>query len=261
MAFRTLRNLANLCWVSATNPVETRLLTMAGIKLHHCDMLDVDHRRLEASLRDHIAERGFPCVGAKSALANEKLEVLAGWRLTSAWNDVKIHDRLLEWSDRYEADPSGLRSLAVVFDGPVDLTEEAFEAAMWERLQSLSDKDSWRGQSYCENVSSDPGDPHFSLSFGQQAYFVVGLHPNASRAARRSPYPTLVFNLHDQFEQLRKNERYERMREAILKRDEALDGSINPMLARHGEASEAKQYSGRVVGSDWRCPFHDQRAS
>lgn len=238
-----------------------RLLTMAGQKFDHRDVLDVDQGRLEASLRDHIAERGFPCVGAKSALANEKLEVLAGWRLTSAWNDVMIHDRLLDWSDRYEADPSGLRSLAVVFDGPVDLTEEAFEAAMWERLQSLADKDSWRGQSYCENVSSDPADPHFSLSFGRQAYFVVGLHPNASRAARRTPYPTLVFNLHDQFEQLRKSQRYERMREAILKRDEALDGSINPMLARHGEASEAKQYSGRVVGSDWRCPFHDQRTA
>jgi hypothetical protein len=27
------------------------------------------------------------------------------------------------------------------------------------------------------------------------------------------------------------------------------------MLARHGESSEARQYSGRLVDSDWRCPF------
>ena len=189
------------------------------------------------------------------------LETETAWRLTSAWNDVAIHDRLLAWSDRYEEDPSGLRSLAVIFEGPLDLTERAFETAMWDRLQSLADKDSWREQRYCESVSSDPGDPHFSLSFGRQAYFVVGLHSNASRVARRTRYPTLVFNLHDQFEQLRASQRYERMREAILRRDEALNGSVNPMLARHGEASEAKQYSGRLVDSDWQCPFRDPRAA
>jgi FPC/CPF motif-containing protein YcgG len=27
------------------------------------------------------------------------------------------------------------------------------------------------------------------------------------------------------------------------------------MLAVHGEASEARQYSGRQVGAAWRCPF------
>ena len=193
-------------------------------------------------------------------MATNNLEIVTAWRLTSAWNDVAIHDRLLEWSDDYEADPSGFRSLAVVFEGPTKLSEEEFEAAMWERLQSLADKDKWRGQSYCENVSSDPDDPHFSLSFGRQAYFVVGLHPNASRLARRIPIPILVFNLHDQFQKLRASQRYERMRETILKRDEALDGTINPMLARHGEASEAKQYSGRFVEPDWQCPFYDPRA-
>ena len=75
------------------------------------------------------------------------------------------------------------------------------------------------------------------------------------------PRPTLVFNLHDQFEQLRKEGRYERMRERILDRDAALAGSVNPMLARFGEESEARQYSGRQVGKDWDCPFQDPRAS
>ena len=46
------------------------------------------------------------------------------------------------------------------------------------------------------------------------------------------------------------------MREKILVRDEALAGSRNPMLARHGESSEARQYSGRAVDAAWACPFH-----
>ena len=109
--------------------------------------------------------------------------------------------------------------------------------------------------------SGDPDDPHFSLSFGGEAFFVVGLHPNASRPARRFDRPVLVFNLHDQFERLREEGRYERMREAILERDAALAGSINPMLAKHGEVSEARQYSGRIIPDNWTCPFSDKRVS
>ena len=208
-----------------------------------------------------IADERFPCVGAKSAMARGTLKTLVCHSLQSAWDDVRIHSELLEWAKAYREDPSGLRSLAVVFEGPVNLKEERFEAAMWARLQSLADKDEWRGQPYDRSVSADPSDPHFSLSFGGAAFFVVGLHPHASRPARRFPRPTLVFNLHDQFERLREEGRYERMREKILERDVELAGNVNPMLARHGEASEARQYSGRLVDSDWQCPFRDPRAA
>jgi FPC/CPF motif-containing protein YcgG len=207
-----------------------------------------------------IADANFPCVGAKSAMARGMLRTVICHSLESAWDDVRIHSELLEWSWAYRKDPDGLRSLAVVFEGPLDLNEERFEAAMWQRLQSLADKDKWRGQPYDRSVSADTEDPHFSLSFGGAAFFVVGLHPHASRPARRLSHPTLVFNLHDQFERLRAQGRYELMRAKIIKRDVALSGTVNPMLARHGDASEARQYSGRLVGEDWRCPFRDPRA-
>lgn len=213
-------------------------------------------RELESLIKGHVADPDFPCVGAKAAAAHNTLEVLACNRINSAWDDVRIHDRLLGWAQAYRAAPGLFRSFAVVFEAPGDLTEEAFEAALWERLQSLSDKDVWRGQDYDPRVSADPGDPHFSLSFGGEAFFVVGLHPNASRPARRFSRPAMVFNLHDQFEQLRSAGKYENMREKIMVRDEAIAGSRNPMLARHGDTSEARQYSGRKVGADWRCPFH-----
>ena len=213
----------------------------------------------QAELIDAISNETFPCVGAKSALARGQLKVLVGHSLASAWNDVEIHSELLDWVRAYRANSSGLRSLAVVFNGPVDLTEKEFEQLMWTRLQSFADKDEWRGQPYDEHVSADPDNPKFSLSFGGAAFFVVGLHPNASRPARRVPRPTLAFNLHDQFERLREEGRYERMRERIIERDVALAGSANPMLDRFGENSGARQYSGRAVGDDWRCPFHDPR--
>ena len=218
--------------------------------------------KLEALLFAHVKADSFPCVGAKAALAKGTLAVLACDRIDSAWDDLRIHDGLLKWAEDYRRDPGLFRSFAVVFDGPDGLSENEFERAMWKRAQSLSDKDVWRGQSYDESVSHDPANPHFSLSFGGEAYFIVGLHPRASRPARRFKYPTLIFNLHDQFEQLRAEGKYETMREKILVRDEALAGSRNPMLERHGENSEARQYSGRAVGDQWVAPFeyHGEKA-
>lgn len=204
---------------------------------------------------EHVADQAFPCVGAKAALARGTLTTIACDRLDSAWDDVRIHDALLSFAHEYREDPGLYRSFAAIFQGPTGLDEAAFEAALWDRAQSLSDKDVWRGQEYDRRVSANPGDPHFSLSFGGEAFFIVGLHPHASRPARRFERPTLVFNLHDQFERLRAENQYEGMREKILTRDEALAGSRNPMLARHGEISEARQYSGRAVDEDWRPPF------
>lgn len=215
---------------------------------------------LDEQFRAMIAERTFPCVGAKSAAAQGALQIFVARDITSAWNDLEIVGTLVDWSGQYRDEPDGLRSFAVIFEGPDDLDEIGFEKAMWQRLQSISDKDAWLGQSLDERVSADPEDSHFCVSFGGEAYFVVGLHPAASRPARRFKRPVLVFNLHDQFERLRAEGRYERMRERIMERDEALAGSTNPMLARHGDASAARQFSGRAVGKNWRCPFEDPRA-
>lgn len=214
----------------------------------------------EDALFETVSTPDFPCVGAKSAMARGTLKALACHSLDSSWDDLTIHQALLDWAAEYRADPGGLRSLAVSFAGPDNLDEKRFEDLMWQRIQSFADKDAWLGQPYDHRVSADPSDPHFSLSFGGEAFFVVGLHPNASRPARRFPRPTLVFNLHDQFERLREEGRYDKMRERILSRDIALAGDINPMLARHGETSEAAQYSGRLVDDSWRCPFNDKRS-
>lgn len=208
-----------------------------------------------------IADERFPCVGAKSAMAHGMLKTLACGALDSAADDARVHSDLVAWGKSYRADPRRLRSLAVIFDRPGELSERRFEQLMWERLQALTDRDASTGHRVDGSVSSDPHDPRFALSFGGSAFFVVALHPNASRPARRFARPTLVFNLHDQFERLRADGIYERMRETVIRRDIALAGSSNPMLARFGEASGARQYSGRAVGADWRCPFKDPRAA
>lgn len=205
--------------------------------------------------KNFVSSAEFPCVGAKSALNKGQMHLVVADDIRSAWDDLRILPHVSALAKHYRNNPALFQTLVIIFRNRDKLTEKRFEEAMWDRLQSLSDKDEWLGEMADPNVSSDPEDPHFALSFGGQAFFVVGLHPNASRPARRFDYPVMVFNLHDQFEQLREQGRYETMRNTILKRDEALAGSINPMLATHGDASAAPQYSGRQVGNDWVCPY------
>ena len=216
---------------------------------------------IEREFADFVRSSDFPCVGAKSALGRGTLKVVACRSVVSSWDDLRMHDIARTWAEAYKRTPSLFRSLAFVFDGPGGLTEEDFEEALWARLQSMTDKDEWRGIAADPRVSADPDDPHFSLSFGGEAFFVVGLHPSASRPARRFSRPAMVLNLHSQFEELRSSGRYEHLRAAILDRDEKLAGSLNPMLARHGEVSEARQYSGRQVAQNWVCPFNGRQGA
>ena len=210
---------------------------------------------LAARFTAFVADEVFPCVGAKAALNREGMRFVVGRDFRSAWDDLRILPALLDLAKNYRADPQLFQSLVVIFDQGAPETEGEFEANLWARLQSLTDKDEWLGQPADPRVAHDPEDPHFAMSFGGEAFFVVGLHPRASRPARRFERPAMVFNLHDQFEQLRAAGRYDKLSGAILARDEALAGSVNPMLAQHGTISAARQYSGRAVEEGWRCPF------
>ena len=210
---------------------------------------------ISKSFQQFIQSAEFPCVGAKSALARDALSVLPMGQIDSATDDVEIHRALGEFSEGLDHQSPIVRSFVVIFEGPDTLDEEAFEKALWNRLQCLHNLDVVSGQAWNEAVDHDPESPHFSLSIGGEPFFVIGLHPHASRPARRFEKPALVFNSHLQFEKLRADGRFDKMKEIIRKRDAALAGSINPMLNDHGEASEARQYSGRAVGSEWKCPF------
>ncbi len=123
------------------------------------------------------------------------------------------------------------------------------------QLQGLHDLDLRRGSRWASDVGRGPNDPRFSLSLAGHPFFVIGLHPGASRAARRFAWPALVFNSHRQFGQLRADGRYSKMQAATRERDAALQGSINPNLANFGTAAETRQFSGRAVDGAWRCPL------
>ncbi len=224
--------------------------------------LSTDNRDdpLSQRFRTFINHASFPCVGAKAALNRRGMRFIVARDFSSAWDDLRILPGLLDLAESYREAPELFQSLVVLFERGAPNDEHSFEQGLWRRLQSLSDKDEWLGQRHDPRVSHDPDDPHFAMSFGGEAFFVVGLHPHASRPARRFETPAMVFNLHDQFETLRAEGRYDKLSATILARDRAIAGSANPMLSDHGQVSAARQYSGRAVGSDWQCPYSGRSA-
>ncbi|MFC7485711.1 guanitoxin biosynthesis heme-dependent pre-guanitoxin N-hydroxylase GntA [Knoellia pratensis] len=215
----------------------------------------------EDEVLDHLApwvlNPDYPCLGARAVFNRDRAHIVTTGRLGTASSSLDVFRALREFGE--EADPSqGFTSLIAAFGGEAPLTESSFEDRLWATLQHLHDFDDtpWN-----PDVSDDPADVDFSFSLGGVAYFVVGLHPHASRDARRTPWPVLVFNLHSQFEELKASGRYDRMRDLIRGRDLDLQGSLNPMVADYGVSSEARQYSGRAVDAGWEAPLEHGTAT
>jgi FPC/CPF motif-containing protein YcgG len=202
-----------------------------------------------------VQSDAFPCVGAKSALALGGLRVFEAGDFSSPSHDRAIHQAITDFGARALQEKTGLASFACLFRHSARMSEAEFEAALWMRAQGLHDIDAASGALWADGVSREPESPDFSFSVGGAAYFVVGLHPGASRAARRFCRPALVFNPHEQFERLRRDGRYYAMQSIIRDREIVRNGSINPMLSDFGNGREAAQYSGRHVDDGWVCPL------
>ncbi len=198
-------------------------------------------------------ESAHPCVGARSALHRGRMHFEEFGRLGGGRDIDRLCASLRAFSNAYPDPSDDPVSFVAMFDESFD-TEDDFEASLWRHLQDLHDADS--ANFYWDPaVSVDPSSPEFSFSIGGRAFYVIGLHPAASRMARRAPMPCLVFNFHDQFDSMRVSGKYAGFQRAIRLREMGLQGSINPMLTQFGVASEARQYSGRNVPPEWRCPF------
>lgn len=202
-----------------------------------------------------IENREFPCVAAKAALAKQQQRVYVAGHLACPRDDQQILDFIYGFVDNYRKSDTLFHSAVIIFKQPEIHTEESFGKLFWQRLQCLSDLDALH-YDYDRRVSNIPESEEFSFSLKEEAFFVIGLHPASSREARRFKYPAIVFNPHAQFEQLREQNQYEKMKKIIRKRDIALEGSINPMLTDFGTESEVYQYTGQQLDKKWKCPFH-----
>jgi FPC/CPF motif-containing protein YcgG len=209
---------------------------------------------LKATFTDFVQHPSFPCLGARAAF-NAGAQTITIYQKLASVRSTKLLARQLEAFVHAEVTArTTYATYIAIFREPRGVSEEDFEKLLWRQLRSLHRIDAGR-HAWDASVASDPADARFSFSFAGKALYVVGLHAGGSRLARRFPWPTLVFNPHEQFERIRHDGKWRRMQRAIRSRDRALQGSINPMLSDFGETSEARQYSGRIVKENWQAPF------
>jgi FPC/CPF motif-containing protein YcgG len=210
-------------------------------------------QEVHAALRAVLHDPDFPCIGAKSVLNQSSYRFGLYEQLSAPGSTEGLALDLYQFGRDIQRIDGEFHSFIACFLEPKMTNPKTFETLLWQQLAALHALSKphfdWNAE-----VSKSPEDPRFSFSFAGSAYFVVGLSPASKRWARRFPWPTLVFNDHFQFERLREAQRFDRIRDLIRERDQALHGNNNPMLEDHGAHSEARQYSGREVGPTWRCP-------
>jgi uncharacterized protein len=210
---------------------------------------------MREQLSAFILDKSFPCVMAKSVINKGKLTLHEMDDLTeSSTNDIV--EKIYAFVDDYRQDISKLSSFILVFNDERLKNFETFEKEFWSLLQGMHTKD-YKNYLHDPRVSSDPKNEKYSFSMKEEAFFILMLHPESPRMARRFKYPMIVFNPHQQFEELRNQGIFKKVRDLIRQKDKLLQGFINPMLNDFGEKSEVFQYTGKKYSLGATVPlFH-----
>jgi len=211
-----------------------------------------EDQAIDLAFKDFVLTKDHPCMMAQTVFGQDHLDLHTYDEFPSRNTAQKIYKDLKKYIANYDFESNEFYTFLAVFKNQDTLSQTQFETALWKQLDFLHHIDS---EAWDPNVSDNPEDKDFSFSIAGKAFYMVGMHPNSSRKARQSPYPAIAFNLHWQFEKLREMGAFNTVRDKIRERDMELQGNINPMLEDFGENSEARQYSGRKVGEEWKCPF------
>lgn len=216
-------------------------------------VINAQKESMLTAFQDFIIKENHPCIMAQTVFKMGSVDFHSYSSFGSEETGKLIMTDLKSYLKDYDFSSNDFFTFIAAFENESKFSEKEFEKILWQQLQHLHNLDE---EAWDPGVSDDVEDDAFSFSLCNRAFYIVGLHPNSSRLARQSPFPTIVFNLHWQFEKLREMGSYQTVRDRIRDRDKALQGSVNPMMQDFGAGSEAKQYSGRKVGKDWKCPFH-----
>ena len=164
-----------------------------------------DRAKIHDEIRAFILQEDYPCVAAiQAVIRNDQIIATYGeFGSGTHWQQLRVD--LRHYIEVQRATQSRYLSFWAVYTASDHLpnNEGVFEEHLWRELSLLSSEEQ-RASDWSKDDSSDPNDPAFCLSLDGEKLFVVGLHPQSSRAARRFSYPTMVFNTLSQFEQFEK---------------------------------------------------------
>lgn len=200
-----------------------------------------------------IFQTDFPCIMAKSLFKKGNVQTYSIKDPLHPKTQKFVLERMYGFIEEFRRAPEKLSSFIVGLEvGKLSFPE--FEKIFWKFLSDiyLLDKELY---SHDSRVSADPYEGNFSFSIKEESFFILGLHPESPRKSRRFSIPTIVFNPHEQFERLRKEGVFKKIRTLIRRKDEELQGEKNPMLSDFGGRSEVFQYLGVTYPSGTEVPL------
>jgi hypothetical protein len=207
-----------------------------------------------SALQQWFDPKTYPCIPAVQSFTKHDYLVGLYDHFGQGAHSQLLAQDLLFFRERQKQSRSLYLSFWAVFAPGEPLSEEEFETRMWRELSYLTSYEDPQTK-WDPLFSSDPADPRFCFSLGGDAFFIVGVHPESSRLARRFPYPGIIFNLYDQFEELDRRGQYTAIVKKNRERDVKFQGSVNPMVEKYADRWESIQFSGRDNPPDWKCPF------
>lgn len=203
---------------------------------------------MRESLERFINDKSFPCIMAKAVMKTGYVSI----HPVSEFDPELFLERMYSFIMRSRLKPLKLHSLVYILEDKT-ISFADFEKKFWNFLKDINTLDKKKFP-HDPRVSNQPEDENYSFSLMEEAFFILMLHPESPRFARRFSYPAIVFNPHVQFENLRSKGLFKKVRDIIRSRDKLLQGSVNPMLSDFGERSEIFQYTGRIYQSFKELP-------
>ena len=108
---------------------------------------------------------------------------------------------------------------------------------------------------WSRDVGSAPVDAEFSFSVGGRAFFLIGMHPQALRLARRAAMPVIVFKLHEQFVEMRSSETFQGVRDAVRARDREFPGHGQSDVGRLRATLRSRSVVALIAEHGWQQQF------
>ena len=202
------------------------------------------------AIAEMVGRPDYPCLGARSVFRRDRATVRVYDELDAPATAPLLLQDLLEFASAVDLD-EGFASFIAIFRGPRIIDERHFERLLWSQLRRLhaADEEPWS-----DEVSPDPEDEHFAFSVAGNRLLRRGPAPMASRDARRAASPPWSSTSTSSSWRCGRRDTIPRMRDRIRDRDEQLQGTINPMVADHGEISRGPAVlrpggRGRLAGS------------
>lgn len=214
-------------------------------------------QHIHSVFKGHVTSPSFPCFPG-TRVFKEHLERFALYTDLNSNEELDIlcfdfYEYLKEYR---KGKPGNDLTFIACFEKPIPRSENEFCMKLWRLLKKISDKDQ-QYHKWAEGVSPNTNDKNFAFSFGGISMYMSGFHPFSSRFARRFPYMALVLNTHEQFDMLKTQGTFEKIKNAIRLKDAKLNGKYNPSLTDFGMRSEAEQYDGKDHKGNFHCPVHN----